>query len=195
VSLEFSALWVRLKAVNPLRYSSFFETQNLNSTIIPKMKYSRLFIVLFYITLFLNSGCNRSGLSGLVVCKGMVTLDTVPLEGATVTFIPNAENSTENNQQRNAFSVTDSAGRFTMTTLKENDGIYPGQYWVVITKYEQSGEFIKTKEIDPETGKNILFEKSINRLPAIYENYRESQLHVTVPDSGIRDIVLELTTK
>jgi hypothetical protein len=159
------------------------------------MKDHRLFIVLFFITLFLNSGCNRSGLSGLVVCKGIVTLDTVPLESATVTLIPNAQNSTEKNKQRNAFSITDSAGRFTMTTLKENDGVYPGEYWITITKYEQSGEFVKTGEIDPETGKDIMFEKPVNRLPAIYENYHKSQLRVTVPDSGIRDIVLELTTK
>jgi hypothetical protein len=159
------------------------------------MKYYPLFIVLFFITLFLNSGCNHSGLSGLVVCKGKVTLDTVPVEGATVTFIPNVENSKEGNKQRNAFSITDSAGRFTMTTLKENDGVYSGEYWVIVTKYEQSGEFVKTGEIDPGTGEDILFEKSVNRLPAIYENYRESQLRVTVPDSGVRDIVLELTTK
>lgn len=160
-----------------------------------KMKYYYSFIVLFFIILFLNSGCNQSGLSGLVVCKGKVTLDTVPLENATVTLIPYVQNSTEKNQQRNAFSITDSAGRFTMTTLKENDGVYSGEYWIIITKYEQSGEFVKTGEIDTETGKDILFEKSVNRLPAIYENYRESQLRVTVPDSGIQDIVLELTTK
>jgi hypothetical protein len=159
------------------------------------MKYHCLFIVLFFITLFLNSGCHRSGLSWLVVCKGKVTLDTVPLEGATVTLIPNVENSTGENKQRNAFGITDSAGRFTMTTLKENDGVYSGQYWIIITKYEQSGEFVKTGEIDLETGKDVMFEKPVNRLPAIYENYHKSQLRVTVPDSGIRDIVLELTTK
>jgi hypothetical protein len=154
-----------------------------------------LFIVLFFITLFLNAGCHRSGLSGLVVWNGKVTLDTVPVEGATVTFIPNVENSTGENKQRNAFSVTDSAGRFTMTTLKENDGVYSGSYWVIVAKYEQSGELVKTGKVDPETGKDIMFEKSVNRLPAIYENYQKSQLRVTVPDSGIRDIVLELTTK
>jgi hypothetical protein len=159
------------------------------------MKYHHLFIVLFFIAMFSNSGCHRSGLSGLVVCKGKVTLDAVPLEGATVTFIPNVENATNENKQRNAFSVTDSAGRFTMTTLKENDGVYPGQYWIIVTKYEQSGEFVKTGEISTETGEDIMFEKSVNRLPAIYENYHKSQLCVTVPDSGIRDIVLELSTK
>ncbi|MDR2115682.1 MAG: carboxypeptidase-like regulatory domain-containing protein [Planctomycetaceae bacterium] len=161
------------------------------------MKYDHLFsfIVSLFVILFLNSGCNHSGLSGLVVCKGKVMLDAVPLEGATVTLIPNIENVTKENQQRNAFSITDSAGRFTMTTLKENDGVYPGDYWLIVTKYDPSGEFIKTGEIDLETGEDILFEKSVNRLPAIYENYRESQLRVTVPDSGIRDIVLELTTR
>jgi hypothetical protein len=159
------------------------------------MKHDHLFIVLFFIILFLNSGCNHSGLSGLVVCKGKVTLDTIPLEGVSVTFIPNIENSTNENKQRNAFAITDSAGRFTMTTLKENDGVYPGQYWIIATKYEQSGELVKTGDIDSETGQDILFEKPVNRLPAIYENYRKSQLRVVVPDTGIRDIVLELTTK
>ncbi len=154
---------------------------------------TKLLLLLACLIAFVSFGCRKTGLSGLVVCEGVVTLDSEPVEGVTVALIPNREEA--DTALRNAIATTDASGRFTMTTLKEKDGVFPGKYWVMVTKYEPSGEFVKLPEIDPETGENIMFEKSANSLPAIYENYRRSKLEVTIPASGLRDFVLELVSK
>jgi hypothetical protein len=153
--------------------------------------YKKFFTSLIFVLLLFLYGCRPSGLTGLVPCSGTLTLEGTPLNDASVTFIPNQE--TNDSEQRNAFAKTDSAGHFTMTTLKENDGVYPGKYWIIVTKYEQSGQFVKTGEVNSETGKDILFEPAINRLPARYENYLESKLEVTVPVSGNKKFMLELS--
>jgi hypothetical protein len=154
--------------------------------------YKNYFTLLFL--LLILTGCNRSGLQGLVLCSGVVTTDGSPLAGVTVTLIPDKEGAAENAKQRNALATTDASGHFTMTTLNPNDGVYPGKYRVQITKYEQSGKLVGTGEIGDE-GKEIMFEQSVNRLPATYEDAQKSQLSVDVPASGIRDITLELKTK
>jgi hypothetical protein len=155
--------------------------------------YKKYFILLF--SLLLLTGCNRSGLRGLVSCSGEVTLDGAPLAGATVTLIPDKEGvAAEGAEQRNALATTDANGHFTMTTLNPNDGVFPGKYWVQVTKYEQSGKFIGTGETGDD-GKEVMFEQSVNRLPAIYENYQKSELRVEVPASGIKNVKLDLVAK
>ena len=133
-------------------------------------------------------GCQGGGLPGLVPCHGVVTLDGNPIEGATVMLIPGNSDAT----LRNAIGVTDAAGKFRMTTLKENDGVMPGTYTVTVTKQEKSGEVIVLPEIDSETGERITFEPSVNRLPAVYENQMKSPLEITVPKGGVKTAAFEL---
>ena len=152
------------------------------------MKHFFAFIVL--LTTAGCLGCQGGGLSGLVPCSGIVTLDGNPVEGATVLLVPGGSGD-----QRNAIGITDSAGKFRMTTLKENDGAFPGTYAVTVTKYEQSGEIIVLPEIDPETGERITFSPSVNRLPAVYENQMKSPLEITVPKGGIKTAALELKSQ
>ncbi|MDR3110908.1 MAG: carboxypeptidase-like regulatory domain-containing protein, partial [Planctomycetaceae bacterium] len=115
--------------------------------------------------------------------------------GAAVTLIPDREGGTaEDAEQRNALATTDANGHFVMTTLDPNDGVYPGKYRVQVTKYEQSGKLVGTGEID-DMGKEIMFEPSVNRLPALYENYQKSQLSIDVPAGGIKNVKLDLVTK
>ena len=136
-------------------------------------------------------GCQGgASLSGLVPCDGVVTLDGNPIEGVTIMFIPR-----DSGTQRDAHAMTDVAGKFKMTTLKENDGVMPGTYSVTITKYEQSGQLVATGETDPETGKPIMFETSVNRLSAVYENRTKSPLEITVPKGGTKTATFELTSK
>ena len=98
----------------------------------------------------------------------------------------------ESESQRNAVGVTDASGNFRMTTLKENDGVMPGTYTVTVTKYEKSGEVVPLPEVDQETQKPLTFEPSVNRLPAVYENQKESPLKITVPKGGIKTTTFEL---
>jgi hypothetical protein len=67
---------------------------------------------------------------GKVKVKGVVTLDGTPVEGAMVTFIPEAGGG------RNAFGSTKPDGSFQLMTQKENDGVAPGNYKVTVTYTE-----------------------------------------------------------
>jgi len=132
-------------------------------------------------------GCQSASVPGLVRCEGVVTLDGTPADGVTVMLIPR-----DSETQRNAIAVTDGAGKFRMTTLKENDGAMPGTYSVTVTKYEKSGEVVTLPEKSPETGQPLTFEPSVNRLPAAYENPTTSPLEMTVPQGGIKTANFEL---
>jgi len=135
-------------------------------------------------------GCKGGGLPGLVPCSGVVTLDDKPLEGATVMLIPRDSSGS----LRNAIGVTDATGKFRMTTLQENDGVMPGTYTVTVTKFEKTGEVVTLSDKDPETGQNITFEPSANRLPAAYEKM-DSPLEITVPKGGIKTAAFDLKSK
>src|SRR5262249_36492736 len=57
-----------------------------------------------------------AGCSDKVRVKGVVTLDGNPVQGATVTFIPDGRSG------QSATGITQEDGSFRLTTLKENDG-------------------------------------------------------------------------
>lgn len=63
--------------------------------------------------------------------SGTVTYRGKPLEGATVVFHPLGGVA---ESRRAAAGVTDSAGRFVMTTLKPRDGVAAGGYQVTVEK-------------------------------------------------------------
>ncbi|GIW99923.1 MAG: hypothetical protein KatS3mg111_3256 [Pirellulaceae bacterium] len=73
------------------------------------------------------SGCGGDKLPTVPV-SGVVTLDGKPLEGATVTFVPQSPGA------RTASALTGSDGRFVLTTVKGGDGAVPGTYAVTIKK-------------------------------------------------------------
>lgn len=79
-------------------------------------------------------GCaGGQGKLGTVPVSGTVTLDGQPVPGATVTFKPKSSDG------RAASAVTDTNGRFTLTTVQGGDGALPGSYGVAITKVVSSG--------------------------------------------------------
>src|SRR5262245_1264000 len=63
---------------------------------------------------------------GLKSVEGLVTLDGVPVEGASVSFTPEGEGQP-------AFGVTDSNGKFVLQTINKA-GANPGTYKVTVTK-------------------------------------------------------------
>jgi len=74
--------------------------------------------------LFLLTGCG----GGLPSVTGVVTMDGQPLEGAVVMFTP------AGTAGQVATGVTDSSGKFSMGTDKQENGVRPGKYRVTITK-------------------------------------------------------------
>jgi len=152
------------------------------------MKHFYTFVILL-VTIFCF-GCQGSSLPGLAPVSGVVTLDGNPIDGATVVFIPR-----DFSTQRNAFALTNTSGSFRMTTVKENDGVLPGTYIVTVTKHEKSGQVIKLDEYDVETGEQLTFEPSVNRLPAVYENEASTPLEITVSKGGTKTATFELTSQ
>ena len=81
-------------------------------------------------------GCSsKGGLSGLYPCEGTVTYNGAPVDGASVTFYPDG-----GTDARSAGGRTDARGVFQLTTLKPQDGVFPGNYTVTIIKYEEYGK-------------------------------------------------------
>lgn len=95
---------------------------------------------------------------------GFVTYKGKPLADATVIFHPQAGISTA---RRAAAGVTDSAGRFKLTTLKPGDGAVAGPFFVTVHKTMRVMPDAK-KQLPNEYGERI--EMAIEK-PLIPEKY------------------------
>lgn len=138
--------------------------------------------VLFCLTM---SGCKpKSNLNGLVPCEGKITFKGEACSGARISFSPIGNGG----NQRAASGVTDSAGVFKMITLQPDDGVFPGEYTVTITKYE----FLKTENKPQTEDTESPPLKQENKLPAKYADTQQSCLVITVPESGKKDVLFEL---
>lgn len=100
--------------------------------------------------------------------RGVVTLDGQPVEDAVVTFQPGQN-------KRGATGRTDKDGKFTMTTFQSGDGVVPGEYNVVIVKYEQ---------YDAEESRGGNTPELKHLLPKKYANPGTSKLTASVSDEG-----------
>ncbi len=78
------------------------------------------------------SGCGRDGRPPLGRVQGVVTLDGAPLEGALVVFEPVEP-------ARPSRGVTDAAGRYTLSYLRDIEGAVVGLHEVkIVTAGEES---------------------------------------------------------
>ena len=145
--------------------------------------------LIFALTVF-STGCgNKNGLSGLVPAKGVVTYKGSPVEGATLLFVPAGTASSE---QRSASATTEADGTFVVMTLQPKDGIFPGQYKVVITKLVPDKVYTE-EELKASNGKGIAPPKFTNKLPAKYADQTKTPESITFDKKGNTNIVLELT--
>jgi len=78
----------------------------------------------------ISLGCGQSEGAATVAVTGSVTQKGSPIEGAIVSFVPSG------NEGQSAVGVTDSSGKYSLTTRKKDDGAIPGHYKVSITKYD-----------------------------------------------------------
>src|SRR5262245_16925122 len=72
-------------------------------------------------------GCQRSSRPETATVSGIVTLDGAPLPGATVVFIP------QQSGEKSSRAITDSAGHFDLTYLRDVKGAVLGKHEVRIT--------------------------------------------------------------
>jgi hypothetical protein len=95
------------------------------------------------------TGCGSDG-PQLTPVEGVVTLDGQPLAGASVLFQPDAGG-------RPAIGLSDSQGKFVMTTFEEGDGAQVGMNKVSVAKEErvapkaklEEGEYVDIKFLTP----------------------------------------------
>jgi len=147
------------------------------------------FVLMLVVSGLLLVGCKKeAGLKGLSQVKGKITLDGVPVVGASISLSPDftGENA------RSAGASSDANGIFTIQTLMPNDGVFPGEYSITVRKMVSDVTYTE-EEIDAANAKGVsLPQKSHNELPKKYET-KASGLKVTVVEGKNPDLILELT--
>ena len=145
--------------------------------------------------------CGCGGPNDPVTVKGVVTLDGVPVGGATVSFLPEREDG------RPANALTESDGSFRLTTFKKGDGALRGAYRVVVTKLEPKvpdgprwteywdDEHDKKKKPVQYYGMvhDSALKPSKSLLPVLYRDAATTPLKCTVPPDT--RLTLELKSK
>jgi hypothetical protein len=137
--------------------------------------------------------------------EGKVTLDGTPVEGASVSFVP------EDAKGQPANGITDASGTFTLKTGTKS-GVAPGNYKVVVVKTPQATGFDPGKmkpgspEAQEEMKKNMAKmgpgtggkasgpQGPKNELPEKYSDASKTPLKATVPLSE-RPYKADLTSK
>jgi hypothetical protein len=92
------------------------------------------------------TGCSNSSRPPTYPVTGTVTLQGKPVTGAAITFVPTGEGEA-------ASAITDSEGKYALTTWEAGDGARPGEYRVKVSKQEQQA-------VDPsKMVKNLSYEE------------------------------------
>ncbi len=141
----------------------------------------------------LVAGCGGKGsLSGLYPVSGTITLDSQPLDGATITLFPEAGIGPNN---RPASATSDALGKFVVTTLKPGDGASPGKYKVSVTKNVVTKPLTEAEQKKSEDGTHVRDVVAESLLPAKYANSDKSGLSITVEEKKNEGIKIEITSK
>jgi hypothetical protein len=122
-----------------------------------------------------GSGCGESGKP--IPTDGLVTLDGKPVDGATVTFHPEAK------EGRAATGLTDAEGVFQLQTFAEADGALPGAYKVTVVKTEAAAA--PGPASGPEQMMKTMFhrkKKPSSLLPREYAEISRTPLRARVPE-------------
>jgi hypothetical protein len=129
-------------------------------------------------------GPNTSHLPKTVPASGVVTLDGKPVDGAQVVIVPAGQGTT------GATAVTDANGQFSLRAYPEKDGAIPGEYKVQVSKTIQV--MLTGPKGSLDGGDPVRFDYAV---PGKYTDAKKSGLSVNIPDTGIKDIKLTLSSK
>ena len=77
------------------------------------------------------TGCSNSSRPPTYPVTGTVTSQGKPVAGAAITFVPTDQRGEA------ASAITDSEGKYALTTWQAGDGARPGEYRVKVSKQEQ----------------------------------------------------------
>jgi hypothetical protein len=119
----------------------------------------------------------------LVGITGTVTLDGKPVEGASVTFMPQFAGQP-------ALGTTDAAGKFTLTTHPHGRGAMPGTHKVTVRKVETTGFLTDGEGLSGGVAPEGIQETW--HTPKRYADPETSDLTIEV-ESGMAPVEIELT--
>lgn len=123
---------------------------------------------------------------------GTVTQGASPVEGATVTFVPSGSG-------KSAVGITDSSGKYALTTFESGDGAVPGEYKVRVAKFDRPQDIeLETPggEVDADSedgglvempadytgGEDVSESEPKNLLPEKYNNTSNTPLQYSVTE-------------
>ena len=156
------------------------------------MKRNTLFLGLLVLTLLLP-GCGPSGLPVIRV-TGKVTFEGDSVEGANILFVPVESDG------RSASGLTDANGEFLlMTQGATQNGVLPGSYRVVVSKYmdvdEQGNPVVFGSASSDPSAPSEPQKQPISKplLPLKYERAETSGLNAEVTKGGANVFTFELT--
>jgi hypothetical protein len=154
---------------------------------------SLCWIVLTASLVVAGPGCG----SRLAQVQGVVKLDGKPVPAAMVEFLPLG------GKGQPANGVTDSSGAFHLDTLSSGDGAWPGEYKVVVRKYEVDPAM--QQPIDPSDPKaqekqyaaaaKVMAKPKKHLIPDVYRNHETTPLRWKVPDDNNKTLELTSTGK
>ncbi len=119
-------------------------------------------------------GCGASGGPGTVPASATVILDGEPIEGVTVTLLPEGSSV----KGKGGYGVTDTSGNVTFKSGPETDGVPAGKYRVLFQKLTQADG----SPIPPDAMAIDL--ETVNAVPAIYNDPDNSPILATVEEGG-----------
>ena len=128
------------------------------------------------------TGCSNSSRPSTYPVTGTVTSQGKPVAGAAITFVPTG------NEGEAASAITDSNGKYALTTWKAGDGARPGEYRVKVTKQEQQAvdpsKMVKNLSIEEEQKIYVESKKpnppAKSLIPSKYQDDQTSGLTHTV---------------
>lgn len=94
------------------------------------------------------AGCGTSNPATYPV-TGTVTFNGKPLAGANIGFSATDENT------RGAIGVTDSEGKYSLTTFEKGDGAMAGTFKVTVSKFDGPAEPVKLADPSANTGDEL----------------------------------------
>jgi len=136
------------------------------------------------LVLLMSTGCGPGGPETAPV-SGTVTLDGQPVAGAAVMLVPESAG-------RPAHGVTDSQGKFTLTTFEEGDGALVGKHSVTVTLKKVTGMLADVDGLSGGVAPGGIKEEWI--IPKKYSSPKTSGLSAEVKKSG-EPLVLDLKSE
>jgi hypothetical protein len=149
-------------------------------------------------------GCGGGPSVGAIPATGVVTLDGKPVDGATISFVPDSD------EARSASGLTDATGVFRLTSLSPGDGAVPGRYKVAISKLtsgpaeeaaptSQEEAMKQIQDKSKQGGSSAFYSSTPNftvkeTLPERYSDAKTSGLNAEVKKGSDNKFTFALTT-